>query len=146
MHLSDDLCQYFFDVIGETVAARTESPKDRLLRLRQIFENLLKELTRNVQLESPTAFTRAVYVFNELHVPPNIQTDAHVFRKTANLCVHEMSFVTTEAHVKHGTRAILQLISFISGKPVPAQLVQQLSGSVTAAQPIQTALSLTDVS
>ncbi|HEY3290177.1 MAG TPA: hypothetical protein VGK87_08635, partial [Anaerolineae bacterium] len=146
MHLSNDLCKYFFDVIGETVAAQTESPKDRLLRLRQIFENLLKELTRNAPLNSPTAYVRAVYVFNELNVPPNIQTDAHNFRKTANLCVHEMSFVTTEAHVNQGTRAILELISFISGKPVPIGLEQQLSGAVNVAQPIQTALSLTDIS
>ncbi len=145
MHLTDDQRQYYFDMVGETAAAGHESPRNRIIRLRQIYESLLKELTRAELQTFPSAFARSIFVFNTVHLPPNIEAEAHTFRKTANTCVHEMTFVATESHVNQGVKALLQTISFITEKPIPEVLQQQLAAVVNVELPVQSALPLNEI-
>jgi DNA replication ATP-dependent helicase Dna2 len=144
MNLSDVQSQYYFDVLGEIQKAHQESPKDRLIRLRQVYESFLKDLTRNEKQVFSDTFARSIYVFNELHVPSDLQSGANSFRRAANKCVHEMGFVANESQVTSGVTVLSQIVSFIAGIPTPPAL-QKAIAPPAATVPVQPAKPLGDI-
>jgi len=97
--------------------------KDRLVRLRQILEEVVQEaLEGDSGSTASDLFQRSVYLMQRAGVSPRIQRRVHALREVANRSAHELAFVPTEAQERHAFGAVCELTSVLSGVPVPAAL------------------------
>jgi DNA replication ATP-dependent helicase Dna2 len=120
IRLSTEQAQYFFEQIDAVTTGRASvSNRESVLRLRQIFEQVLKEASRGAREPLPDTFKRSIYVLNETHAPRELIEIAHQFRKLANRCVHEMDFDVVGEHVDFGAQTIATLSEFLSGTTRP---------------------------
>lgn len=97
--------------------------KDRLVRLRQILEEVVQEaLEGDPGSTASDLFQRSVYLMQQAGVSPRIQRRVHALREVANRSAHELAFVPTDAQERHAFGAVCELTSVLSGVPVPAAL------------------------
>ncbi len=97
--------------------------KDRLVRLRQVLEDILQEAVRG-DTTCPFAdiFQRSVYVMRRDSVPARVQRRVHAMRETANQSAHDLFFAPTETQEHHAISADCELIAALSGVAVPVVL------------------------
>ena len=97
--------------------------KDRLVRLRQILEEVVQEaLEGDPGSPAGDLFQRSVYLMQRAGVSPRIQRRVHALREAANRSAHELAFVPTESQERHAFGAVCELLAVLSGVAVPIAL------------------------
>jgi len=71
------------------LAQAEDTPPDKLLKSRQLLEQLYKSLTDNVKLSFSGLFARMQYVHEQTSTPSDLVTQANVLRILANKIAHE---------------------------------------------------------
>ncbi len=121
IRLTSDQAVYFYDQVDAVAAAPDAlSHRERVLRLRQIFEQILKEASRGAREPLADTFKRSVYVLNETHAKKPLIDAAHQFRRLANRCVHEMDFDVRAEYVLFGAQTLADLTGFLSEVELPS--------------------------
>lgn len=122
-HLSPEEAAGLYGAVRTLVDDQGMKRKDRLVRLRQVLEDVLQEAVRGDALcTAADLFQRSVYVMQRDRFPPRIQRRVHALREAANRSAHELDFVPTEAQERHGIGAVCEFIAALSGTPVPVAL------------------------
>jgi DNA replication ATP-dependent helicase Dna2 len=137
IRLTREQAQYFYEQIEAVTVGRKSASitnRESVLRLRQIFEQVLKEASRGAQEPLPDTFKRSIYVLNETHAPRELIDVSHQFRKLANRTVHESEFDVHGEHVEFGAQTIGDLTEFLSDAPRPVRRQARVDLPVPATQ------------
>lgn len=116
-------------------------PRDRLMRLRPLLDELFKVLVTEERQTFAGLMARMVYVFEVDRTPKRLVNEAHSLRKTANKVAHEIQFVASEADVTDAVRSLARLIGHF-GKTVIPQDVAVLYTRTDSKKSIRDEMSL----
>lgn len=123
MHVTSDVATGLYGEVWALVDDARMARKDRVVRLRQVLEDVLQEAVRgDAGCTFADIFQRSVYVMQRDSVSPRVQRRVHALRDLANHCAHELEFVPTEAQERRGIGAICELVAALSGVAVPVAL------------------------
>jgi len=130
--------EFLVGILGEIDASESLSSKDKLIRLRQVVEEFLDELTK-CKLDRPsTLFARLLFVCDEYSVPSSLQDGIHSFRKLANKAVHDLRFMPTEDEYQQAVSVVKEFIRYF----VPELTRVSLTGKLDTTQNIQNVSNL----
>jgi len=123
MHVTSDAAAGLYGEVRTLVDDARMARKDRVVRLRQVLEDVLEEAVRgDAACTFADIFQRSVYVMQRDGVSPRIQRRVHALREAANHSAHELDFVPTEAQERRGIGAVCELIAALSDVAVPVAL------------------------
>ena len=123
MNVTGDVATGLYGEIRVLVDDARMARKDRVVRLRQVLEDVLQEAVRgDAACTVADIFQRSVYVMQRDGVSQRIQRRVHALRELANHCAHELEFVPTEAQERRGIGALCELIAALSDVGVPVGL------------------------
>ena len=123
MHVTPEVAAGLYAEVRTLVDDARMERKDRVVRLRQVLEDVLQEAVRgDAACTFADIFQRSVYVMQRDGVSPRIQRRVHALREVANHSAHELDYVPTEAQEHRGIGAVCELISALSGVTVPVVL------------------------
>lgn len=97
------------------------------LRLRQIFERLAKESTKDSGIAFADLFTRYSFIAERFAVPDDLDAGLHYVRRMANRAVHKKEFEFQKAAYTDIVLILAQFTSFLSEFPLPDLLNKPLS-------------------
>ncbi|MEN6387684.1 MAG: ATP-binding protein [Candidatus Cryosericum sp.] len=121
--MTSDVAEGLYGEVRTLVDDARMVRKDRVVRLRQVLEDVLQEAVRgDAACTFADIFQRSVYAMQRDGVSPRIQRRVHALREAANHSAHELAFVPTEAQERRGIGAVCELIAALSGVPVPVAL------------------------
>jgi DNA replication ATP-dependent helicase Dna2 len=122
MRLTEQQANHYFESLGDIFTNTGLESEASVLRLRQIFESIFKELLRDESTGFTTVFQRSTYVFHKTATPKNLVNCAHQFRQFANRFVHEGQHAIDQSLTKQGFDTIVQLVEHFSGCSAPHQV------------------------
>lgn len=126
--------EYFYSRMLEIVGQADRFPSEQIPKLRQVFEEVLKELTADEPQYFPSAFNRLTFVIDRDRLPQRLQTNIHAFRKLANKVVHE-SINATEEDYTRSLKWLAEFIAYYSTVAIPDELQRRYSGRATDVVP-----------
>ena len=120
MHVTPEVAAGLYAEVRTLVDDARMERKDRVVRLRQVLEDVLQEAVRgDATCTFADIFQRSVYVMQRDGVSPRIQRRVHALREVANHSAHELDYVPTEAQERRSIGAVCELISALSDAAVP---------------------------
>lgn len=123
MHVTGEAAAGLYGEVRALVDDARMARKDRVVRLRQVLEEVLEEAVRDdAACTAADIFQRSVYVMQRDGVSTRVQRRVHALREAANRSAHELTFVPTEAQERRGIGALCELIAALSGLSVPVEL------------------------
>lgn len=122
--LSADEAQILLDSLLDIATHPSLAYKDRFPRLRQLYEAMLKSLTKEGRRHFASLYGRSLFVFDKYRVPDALVEQAHFLRKKANKAIHELDFEPSETDYTASVKALCELFSFFSGVELPEALTR----------------------
>ena len=123
MHVTPEVAAGLYAEVRMLVDDARMARKDRVVRLRQVLEDVLQEAVRgDAACTFADIFQRSVYVMQRDSVSARVQRRVHALRELANHSAHELDFVPTEAQERRGVGSVCELIAALSGVAVPVVL------------------------
>jgi DNA replication ATP-dependent helicase Dna2 len=123
MHVTPEVAAGLYGEVRTLVDDARIARKDRVVRLRQVLEDVLQEAVRgDGACTFADIFQRSVYVMQRDSVSPRVQRRVHALREVANHSAHELDYVPTEAQERRGIGAVCELIAALSDIAVPVVL------------------------
>jgi len=114
--------------VGSVVQDSGLQPNDKMVRLRQILEELLRFAVRDEpECTVATLFDQSVFVMTKLSLPEEIQGAVHRFRKAANNAAHGLTKEPGEQVYRAGVKTVCDLVTELSKAEVPETILKYLS-------------------
>ena len=97
---------------AQDIADQHTTPRDRLVQLRTLLEQVFLTLTRYADANLTDQFARIEYCRRKGHVPKTLIDNAHQFRKIGNDVVHATAYAGTDDDVQAGIDLLVGLARY----------------------------------
>jgi DNA replication ATP-dependent helicase Dna2 len=114
---TDELFSQLTELYGTDI-----SLTERLIRCRQVMENLYKTLTANANIAFTGLYARMQYVHEISPIPGSMVEQLQLLRLLTNKVVHKDDFDFGEKDFTSSVKVIAEATGYFGGKPVPDEL------------------------